>query len=343
MLKIISLIILSLLFTSNANSEIRDSDNRHYSRNNIHMHRNQGKINNFYILFIIVKTGSFNCISHYLENSRFKDNIKIRSISIDTLRIKNNQTIEAYEQIIKNKLVNESYNFIVILDEFGLLSSDFYKFAHNEYNNNSVIISYSWNSDIYLSLTFDRFFTFIRELFNTQDINVHYLYNINSPMNDHYSNLLSNNYGVNIKLIKHQILYRKDLTLLLNSLTRQSNTIIISNLDYVIDEVSAKLLLMADLTSDLEYYNKNNIFLAITHNICKNTHTAFTLSWDMSYISAILDNFIADKQQHIDLAKQIIPSRFNVNFTLGSELLKKYDIHKLENLLEYTDNVINDQ
>lgn len=338
------LIILSLFLAFNINAQSKSfthsTTNLH---NNIHMHRNQGQINNFYILFIVIKTGPYNCISHYIANSRFKDNIKVRSISVDTLRIKPNQTIEVYEQLIKNKLVNEFYNFIIILDEFGSLSPGFYKFVRNEYKNNSVIVSYSSSADIYLSLTFDRFFTFIQELFNINEVTIHYLYNVNTSMNDVYSELLNIDYGMKAHLIKHQLLYRKDLTILLNTLSKEKNIVVISNLDYLLDDVSGKLLVMTDITGDFEYYNKNNILLTITHNMCKKIKTAFSLSWDGKYVSTILDNFISDKQQHISLTKIIVPSTFSIDFTLGAELLKKYDINKLENLLEYTDNVINNE
>lgn len=346
MYKLFSLVILNLVFISNLYSQsnansLKNSHSISNVHNNIHIHRNQGPINNFYILFIIIKTGSFNCISNYIANTRFKNDIKIRSITIDTLRIKNNQTLDSYESIIKNKLINENYNFIVIMDEFKILSSDFYKFVNNEYANNNVVVSYSSGADIYLSLTFDRFFTFIHELFNIQEVNVHYLFNANTPMNDVYINLLDNDYGMKIKVIKHQILYRKELNLLLNELSRDKNSVIISNLDYLLDEVSGKLLIMSDISEDLEYYNKNNIFLTITHNVCKKTKTAFSLSWDVNYMGMVLDNFISNKQQHIPIVKQIIPSSFSINFALSTDILKKYDVHKLENLLEYTDNVIN--
>lgn len=301
--------------------------------------RSNEELNNFYILFIIVKTGDFTCISEYLNQTKFQSNIKVRSISLDTLRIKGNQSLLPYEQILKDKLNGEHYDFIVILDEFRSLSNEFYKFINSNYKNNSLIVSYCSDSDVHLSLQFNRFFSFLKEL-NDKPYNIHYLYNSNSKMNNHYFGLLgSNNYGLQLNVVKHQVTYKQEVTHLLNTLIKDSSNVIISNLDYIIDDITGDLLELSELTSEFSFYSAHNMFLSITHNICRPLNTQFVISWDFKVVTDTIDEFISQKQQHLDFFKQVVSSEFIINFSLKNGVLKDYDVNKLEHLLEYTDHV----
>ena len=300
--------------------------------------RSNEELNNFYILLIIVKTGEFSCISKYIDQSRFQDNIKVRSISLDTLRIKGNQSLLPYEEVVKNKLKDERYDFVIILDEFRSLSNEFYKFVSANYKNNSLIVSYSSDSDIHLALYFNRFFSFLKEL-NNKSYNIHYLYNSNSKMNNHYFGLLTiNNYGLQLNIVKHQITYKQELTRLLNMLIKDNSNIVISNLDYIIDEVTGNLLDLFEIADSVSFYSSHNLFLSISHNICRPLNTQFTISWDFDVLTKTVDDFIVQKQQHLDFFKQSISSEFIINLSLKNGVLKDYDINKLEHLLEYSDH-----
>lgn len=301
--------------------------------------RTNEELNNFYVLFIVVKNGPFDCISKYIDESKFQQNIKIRSISLDTLRIKGNLSLLPYEQVVKDKLNDEHYDFIIIVDEFKVLSNEFYKFITANYKNNSMVVSYCSDSDIHLSLQFNRFFSFLKEL-EDKPYNVYYLYNSNSKMNNHYFGLLTiNNYGLQLNIVKHQITYKQELTRLLNMLIKDNSNIVISNLDYVIDDITGDLLELSEIMGEFSFYSSHNIFLPITHNTCRVLNTQFVISWDFKVLTNTIDEFISQKQQHLDFFKQSVSSEFIINFSLKNGILENYDVNKLEHLLEYTDHV----
>lgn len=301
--------------------------------------RSNEELHSFYMLVIVVKTGEFDCISEFIHDSKFQKNIKIRSISLDTLRIKGNQSLLPYEQVLKDKLNDELYNFVVIIDEFRNLSADFYKFVNANYKNKNLVVSYCSESDIQLSLQFNRVFNFLKEL-EDRPYNIYYVYNSNSKMNTHYFGLLTNNnYGLDLNITKHQITYKQELTLLLNTLIKDTNNVVISNLDYVIDDVTGKLLEMPDILDEFSFYSSKNMFIPITHNICRSLKTQFIIGWDFDVVASTIDEFISHKQQHLEFFKQVVSSKFIINFSLANRVLENYDITKLEHLLEYADHV----
>lgn len=297
--------------------------------------RYSGLTDHFYILFITIGRGEYDCIPDFNKYSQF-DDIEVRSIGINLNKQRGNKNLITYESVLIDKIESEAYNYVVVLDESGSLSSEFYKYLKTKFPTSHRIISYVEPADILLSLDFTKMFLLLKHLDDSLEYNIYYLHNEDNPLNNYYKTKLKST----VTTIKHNVIdvsikSIQDVRAVLNKIRNSKTDIILSTVDFVFDDVFGKVYDLKDLS--YEYNSGNNIVVTISHNNCNAIKSSVTLSWDIQEIVSKIDNAIRDRNR--TPSKTIVSSLMSVDMNINNNIFRKYDLKQLEAVLDCADRV----
>ena len=299
----------------------------------------EGSVVNFLnVLFITATYGDYTCICDYVKYSKFTEYLKVKSLSINLNTTKG--SLSYYENIIKERIGTNLFDFVIVLDESAAFSDEFYNNLKNNIHDSLIKISYKDEADIRLFIDFSRFFNLINELKLVNSYKVYYLHNKDNPIDDLYYSILGNIQGINLK--GFQIETTRELQKLLDKCRNNSETVIISNLDRLCDDVSGKIITQVGIINIIAEYNLLN--LNINHNqdeLHINDDSMFDIFWSSKQLSVIIDDIITQRRLKTDKNEvYILSSKFNINLSLDDPLINAPDVKKLKSILEYTDHVI---
>lgn len=292
------------------------------------------------VLVLTATFGEFNCLSTLFKKSKFSEFLKVRSIDLNIRNIVGLDNLDYYETTIKNKIAIGNFDYIISIDEAKSFSDDFYDYMMTNFPKQFISISHNSNVDIRLFIDFNRFFLLLDELDELESYEIYYLHNKNNDIDQLYFNLLSNIIGEKSKLRDQKLMYVRDLTKLIDKVKNRDDVIFISNLDFLYDDVSGKIIYQ---TGILNLINEHRITsLNISHNNCDTSpiNSAFYLVWDNADLMSIIDNIITQRRLEDKHQIYILPSKFIINLSLDTNVLKSPDVKKLKSLLEFTDDVI---
>lgn len=300
-----------------------------------------GPVKYINVLFLTATFGNYHCLSDIILKSKFAEFLKIKSIDLNVNAIRGSNNQDHYETLIKDKINKGNFDYVIVIDESKLFSGAFYETIELEHPGKLITISHSANSDIRLFVDFNRFFLLLNELDLVNTYNVYYLHNKDNPIDDFYYNLLntsSSNSNFNMRDV--QICYIRDLTKLLDKVKNKEDSIFISNMDFLYDDVSGKTIDQNEILDILSNYSV--LTLNISHNRCnyENMRSAFYLVWDYTELTDIIDDIITQRRLENEEQVYILTSKFNINLSLNNNILKSPGVKKLKSLLEFTDDVI---
>lgn len=299
----------------------------------------EGSVVNFLnVLFITATYGDYICIYDYVKYSKFTKYLKVKSLSINLNTTKG--SLSYYENIIKERIGTNLFDFVIVLDESAAFSEEFYQYLKTNIKDSLIKISYRDEADIRLFIDFSRFFNLINDLNLVKDYTVYYLHNKDNPVDDLYYAILSNTTGINLK--GHTIDTTRELQKLLDKCRNNSDIVIISNLDKLFDDVSGKIINQVGIIKIVAEYNLIN--LNINHNqdeIHIHDESTFDIFWSSRQLSEIIDNIVTQRRLKTDENEvYILSSKFNINLSLDDPLINAPDVKNLKSILEYTDYVI---
>lgn len=285
------------------------------------------------ILFIAITKGEYQCISDYVKNTKFSNAI-IRSIDINITYSKNHHSLTLYESILKQKLETEKYNYIIILDEAKTLSDVFYDYMKSNFNNQFVTIGYMDVGDIQLFIDFKKVFLILNELEISNDLEVYFIHNSDNKINEYYKAAIKDATTSVVNDISVKNI--SELVILLNKIQNDPKNVIITNLDYLIDDVSGLLLYIDDILVEM---NSKNVLAVISHNKCQPLNSKISIFWDMYQLSEKID-LVLKQTEH----KQYkIVSSLGFNLFLNKNMIDILTYEKIKSVLKYMDVVIYDE
>ncbi len=291
------------------------------------------------VLFLTATYGEYDCLDNLIASSKFLKFLKVKSINLNINNIKGTNNLDYYEDIIEKKIKIGNYDYVIIIDESKSFSKIFYNELLINFPNKIITISHNTgNSNIKLFIDFNRFFLLLKELDLIDTYDVYYLHNKNNPIDDLYSSLLNINTDFNIHNV--QLLELRDLVRLIDKVKNKLDVIFITNLDFLHDEVSGKIVNQSEILTLIHDYAI--VTLNIVHNSCNYDpiNSAFYLLWDYKELINLIDDIITQTRLEGKSQNYILSSKFNVNFSLNNNILKSPDVKKLKSLLEFTDDVI---
>ena len=151
----------------------------------------EGSVVNFLnVLFITATYGDYTCICDYVKYSKITEYLKVKSLSINLNTTKG--SLSYYENIIKERIGTNLFDFVIVLDESAAFSDEFYNNLKNNIHDSLIKISYKDEADIRLFIDFSRFFNLINELKLVNSYKVYYLHNKDNPIDDLYYSILGN-------------------------------------------------------------------------------------------------------------------------------------------------------
>ena len=324
--RLIRAILLLLIFTPvnlHANDKIKNNRKLHFVRSE--------NIEHQHILFVTATKGYYQCVSNYARYTNFT-NPKIKSISINLTYSSNHNSLLFYEKILQEKIIEEKYDYVVIIDEIGNFSKEFYSFIKEKFNKKSIVISYINFGDIQLIANFNKLISLLQQVELFTDFNLYFIYNENNKLTNFYKDMLKSQIDPN-NLYNISIKYVKDLRLLLSKIKEDQHNIILSSTDYLIDDVTGSLIQLEDILDEL--YIKN-ITVIISHNTCKPVNAKFSMFWCMYTLTNKIE-FLFKTPTNGPI---IIDSLLGINLHLNKDLIDKLDFSSVESILKITDTVI---
>ena len=324
--RLINATLLLLIFTfANlyANDKIKSNRKLHFTRleNVEHQH----------ILFVTATKGYYQCVSDYARYTKFT-NPKIKSINVNLTYASNHNSLNFYETLIRTKITEEKYDYVIIVDETANFSKEFYDFIKEKFNKKSVVISYVNFGDIQLIANFNKLILLLHQIEPFVEFNLYFIHNENNKLTTFYKDILKsqldshNLYGMSIK-------YVKDLRLFLNKIKEDQHNIILSSTDYLIDDVTGSLIQLEDILDEL--YTKN-ITVIISHNTCKPVNSKFSMYWCIRKLTNNIELLFKEPSDK----PIIIESSLGINLYLNKDLIDKLDFSSIESILKNTDTVI---
>jgi hypothetical protein len=326
-IKIIFFILLIVF-----NSILNGAENNKFSVENT-----QCTDTKFYVLFVTLTYDFSDCVSLYIKNSIFSKFIEYRSINFDITRTQGKSNISLYESLIKEKIKQGNYKFIIIVDESKIISNEFVEYLNENFFNKYIIIGFKESNDIFLSIDFNNFFQVVRQLTDLNKFDVYFLFNSFKNNNIYISNLKSIN-TVELNVIPVQITYQSEVTVLLNKLKKSPGSIVISNLHYMIEDITGSIIKQKEISEYISSFT-SPISLIIETKACHLPKSAFSIIWGFDHIVDVVDSFIVKSRNNVTFTKYILSSELSINLTLSKTLFKSIPNDELHKILEYMDNI----
>jgi hypothetical protein len=295
---------------------------------------------NFYTLVISATYDYYDCVSGLISKSKFLNSMDVRSLAIDITRNKGSSNSINYEKIVKEKIAEGNYKFIILFDEVGLFSDEFVEHLKSTPTKNVITIGHNEINNIYLIPNFNNFFQMLKLIDKQSSYDVYYIHNANSSMDRLFLNLLKNVSSASLSVNDVTAIYESEITNLINRLKTSSNNVIISNLHYIIDDVSGSLLRDSEISKIFKKINKPTT-LIISHGPCNHfDQNSFSLSWQLNQLTDMIDTFIFNTRNNIPITNYILSTQLNLNLILNASILGTITTNDLYDILDSVDNVI---
>jgi hypothetical protein len=335
---VVKVLIIILLISTSILSNSQNSD--HFRKIDIESIK-LSTMHNFSTLIISATYDYYGCISGLISKSKFLNNMNVRSLAIDITRARGNNNIKSYESIVAEKIKEGDYKFIIIVDEVNLFTDEFIDYLKTKYIKHIIIIGHTESDNIYLIPNFNNFFQMLKLLDKHSSYNIYYVHNnINSVMDRLFLSLLKSVTSATLSINDVPIIYNSELTNLVNRLKSNSNSVIVSNLHYIINEVDGNLLKHLEIS---KIFNKiiKPTTLIISHSTCGHfVDSTFSLSWELDQITDTIDTFIFNIRNNLPITNYVLSTQLNLNLVLNASILGSITTNDLYTILDSVDNVI---
>lgn len=288
-----------------------------------------------FILITSIMNGKFKCTFDYTKHTAL-DDVNIRTMNVNIVRYRSGLNMKAFETAVLMKVSQLKYDYVVVLDGAKNLRDDFYLDLGSLTQGRFVTISYVPPANINLSLNFDKLFSFLSNLNTDGDaaFTGFYLYTDGNAVNAPYIEALKvKKYEAEFNIVPVKIDTIESLRNVLNKIRGQPNSIVISNIDYIIDSVTGKILTPFEIAKELK--QSKNFIVVIAHNECASNYFPHTLSWEDKKVAAAIDTFATGGTT----ANIEIPSILTIDLSSDNILFRRINNKILESALSDVDRV----